>query len=116
MLSYTIAKHAIKCANPHLSRKTSMNKNLAGGGAERPDISPQTSMGRETAGRCVNLTPKSPTTNIVPVAEVAQSVEHSTENAGVVSSILTLGTLDSSRSGVQPIGVLGVARTACGQP
>ena len=26
------------------------------------------------------------------VAEVAQSVEHSTENAGVVSSILTLGT------------------------
>ena len=26
------------------------------------------------------------------VAEVAQLVEHSTENAGVVSSILTLGT------------------------
>ena len=32
-------------------------------------------------------------TNMFFVAEVAQSVEHSTENAGVVSSILTLGTL-----------------------
>ena len=31
-------------------------------------------------------------------AEVAQSVEHSTENAGVVSSILTLGTLRRSAS------------------
>ena len=31
-------------------------------------------------------------------AEVAQSVEHSTENAGVVSSILTLGTaVDAAR-------------------
>ena len=30
-------------------------------------------------------------------AEVAQSVEHSTENAGVVSSILTLGTQQSAR-------------------
>ena len=29
-------------------------------------------------------------------AEVAQSVEHSTENAGVVSSILTLGTLQAA--------------------
>ena len=62
------------------------------------------------------MTLKSTTTNIMPVAEVAQSVEHSTENAGVVSSILTLGTLHSSRSSVQPTGVLGVARTACRQP
>ena len=38
------------------------------------------------------LTPKRGNTNIVFDAEVAQSVEHSTENAGVVSSILTLGT------------------------
>ena len=38
------------------------------------------------------LTPKRGHTNIQVDAEVAQSVEHSTENAGVVSSILTLGT------------------------
>ena len=38
------------------------------------------------------LTPTTSETNIDRGAEVAQSVEHSTENAGVVSSILTLGT------------------------
>ena|GEM_PF-1781652 len=35
-------------------------------------------------------------------AEVAQSVEHCTENAGVVSSILTLGTLTAMSN--LPIG------------
>ena len=44
-------------------------------------------------GRGHRLTPPTATTNIIVGAEVAQSVEHSTENAGVVSSILTLGTL-----------------------
>ena len=38
------------------------------------------------------LTPQTAASNIIGGAEVAQSVEHSTENAGVVSSILTLGT------------------------
>ena len=42
------------------------------------------------------MTLASADTNMVRAAEVAQSVEHSTENAGVVSSILTLGTLRRS--------------------
>ena len=41
-----------------------------------------------------SLTPprSEPTMIITKCAEVAQLVEHSAENAGVVSSILTLGT------------------------
>ena len=34
------------------------------------------------------------------MAEIAQLVEHATENRGVVSSILTLGTLGQKPAGV----------------
>ena len=55
-----------------------------------------TQTGRSSARNAVasprTLTPTAPLTNMIVSAEVAQSVEHSAENAGVVSSILTLGT------------------------
>ena len=55
-----------------------------------------TQTGRSSARNAVasprTLTPTAPLTNMTVSAEVAQSVEHSAENAGVVSSILTLGT------------------------
>jgi hypothetical protein len=38
------------------------------------------------------LTPPSGQSTIAPLAEVAQLVEHLTENQGVASSILALGT------------------------
>ena len=47
---------------------------------------------RKAIGYLRSLTPIAGLTNIIVSAEVAQSVEHSAENAGVVSSILTLGT------------------------
>ena len=56
----------------------------------------------------LSLTPISPQTKIDFVAEVAQSVEHSAENAGVVSSILTLGIAGSPLQGQQSeTGCLG---------
>ena len=45
-----------------------------------------------------------PTMIITKCAEVAQLVEHSAENAGVVSSILTLGTTISTSLTRQPSG------------
>ena len=51
-----------------------------------------TASGPPVVAPLLTLTPKRSHTNILLDAEVAQSVEHSAENAGVVSSILTLGT------------------------
>jgi hypothetical protein len=48
---------------------------------------------REAVRHVFTLTLKGSVTYHKAVAEVAQSVEHSTENAGVGSSILPLGTL-----------------------
>jgi hypothetical protein len=46
----------------------------------------------DKAGIATNLTPLYPTVRISELAEVAQLVEHLTENQGVASSILALGT------------------------
>ena len=48
---------------------------------------------REAVRHVFTLTLKGSVTYYEAVAEVAQLVEHSTENAGVGSSILPLGTL-----------------------
>jgi hypothetical protein len=45
-------------------------------------------------------------------AEVAQSVEHRPEEAGVVSSILTLGTSNAVSSGLQAGGSGSVGRAS----